>query len=89
MIDLPIAARWMLSQLTNEDCLYQDDVIDYLVSNNAERFCRENSDGNLVLGRELLNEFRKLTETNVVWVKPDRYWRYRVVEDEPGRDASG
>jgi len=89
MTDLATASRWMLSQLEKEDCLYQDDVVDYLVSNKAEHFCRENSDGNLVLGRELLDEFRKLTKVGVVWVKPDRYWRYRVAEDEPGRDARG
>ena len=34
-------------------------------------------------------EPKKLTEENVVWVKPDRYWRYRVNEDEPGREARG
>jgi len=31
----------------------------------------------------------KITETTVVWVKPDRYWRWRVAEDEPGREARG
>jgi hypothetical protein len=51
---------------------YQDDVVDYLVKGKAEHLCRENSDGNLVVDRKLLEAFRKQTETNVVWVKPDR-----------------
>ncbi|SDR75990.1 hypothetical protein SAMN05216198_0325 [Halopseudomonas litoralis] len=83
------ASTWMRSQLDEDSCLYQDDVVDYLVKEGAEALLRENSDGNLVLERKLLNEFRKLTQDEVVWVKPDKYWRFRVPEDEPGRDARG
>jgi len=80
---------WMKSQLDIDNCLYQDDVVDYLVRAPENFLLRENSDGNLVLERKLLAEFRKLTPDNVVWVKPDKYWRFRVREDEPGRDARG
>jgi len=83
------AARWMFDQLERHDCLYQDDVVDWLVRAKAESLLRENSDGNLVLGRDVLEIFRAITEATVVWVKPDRYWRWRVKEDEPGRDARG
>lgn len=83
------ASKWMRFQLDEDGCLYQDDVVDYLVKERAEALLRENSDGNLVLERKLLNEFRKLTQDEVVWVKPDKYWRFRVPEDEPGRDARG
>lgn len=89
MKDLATATSWMLAQLKKDGCLYQDDVVDYLVTSKAESLCRENSDGNLVVGAPLLEAFRKETATDVVWVKPDRYWRYRVAEDEPGREARG
>lgn len=82
-------ADWMLSSLEKEGCLYQDDVVDYLVKNNDEGLFRENSDGNQVLTISVLNAFKKITEPNVVWVRPDRYWRFRVPEDEPGRNARG
>lgn len=82
-------ALWMLEKIRNESCIYQDDVVDFLVKNNQEVLLVENADGNLVLGRNVLTSFRKLTDSTVVWVKPDRYWRYRVDEDEPGRDARG
>lgn len=81
--------NWMLSRLAAEGCLYQDDVVDYLVKNNGGAWLRENSDGNLVVGTKLLTAFRSSTETTVVWVKPDFYWRWRVAEDEPGREARG
>lgn len=83
------AAHWMQCQLEEHGCLYQDDVVDYIINCNGESLLRENADGNLVLGSALLNEFSKLNRETVVWVRPDRYWRFRVVEDENGRDARG
>lgn len=88
-MDAATVANWMLSELEIHDCIYQDDVVDYLVKAQEENLLRENSDGNLVLSRQLLSAFQKITETNVVWVKPERYWRFRVAEDEPGREARG
>ena len=82
-------AKWMLEQITKDGCLYQDDVVDYLVRSKAEELLRENSDGNLVIGTKTLTAFRTLTPNNVVWVRADFYWRFRVPEDEPGRDARG
>lgn len=83
------AASWMLAQVEKHGCIYQDDVVDYLVKAGAEELLRENSDGNLVVGRAVLDAFKAITETTVVWVKPDLYWRWRVTEDEPGRKARG
>ncbi|PWY09662.1 DUF6953 family protein [Citrobacter koseri] len=82
-------ASWMQAKLVQEDCLYQEDVVDYLVKQNLEEFLVENSDGNLSLVRNVLAAFRKLNEENVVWVKSGKYWRFRVAEDEPSRDARG
>ena len=69
---------WMISKLEEDSCLYQDDVVDYLVKNNFETYLTENSEGNLVLNRNLLEEFKKRTENNVVWVRNELYWRWRV-----------
>ena len=89
MKDAEFVAKWMLAQAEHEGCIYQDDVVDYLVKSKREELLTENSDGNQVLGREVLAAFKRMTETTVVWVKPERYWRFRVAEDEPGREASG
>lgn len=80
---------WMLAHVEREGCIYQDDVVDYLVKAKQEDLLTENADGNQVVGKAVLAAFRKRTETTVVWVKPERYWRWRVAEDEPGRDARG
>ncbi|MCX4170685.1 MULTISPECIES: DUF6953 family protein [Paraburkholderia] len=88
-MDAEATAKWMLTQLERDGCVYQDDVVDHLVKGKSENLLRENSDGNLVVGRAVLESFKEITETTVVWVKPDRYWRWRVKEDEPGREARG
>lgn len=88
-MDAKAAAQWMQCELEKHECLYQDDVVDLLVTSNAESLLRENSDGNLVLGRSILNEFKNLNRDNVVWVRSEKYWRFRVPEDEEGRDARG
>lgn len=79
----------MMAQLANDSCLYQQDVVDFLVKLDNEYLLKENADGNLVLSTPLVNHFRKVSGGEVVWVKPERYWRYRVNEDEPGREARG
>ena len=83
------AVLWMLNQLQKDKCLYQDDVVDHLVKTKSENLLVENADGNLALSRVILSSFLKHTAENVVWVKPHRYWRYRVAEDEVGREARG
>jgi hypothetical protein len=88
-MDAGAVAQWMLSQIERDTCVYQDDVVDYIVKAGREDLLVENADGNQVIGKGILAAFRKLTPDNVVWVKPDRYWRFRVLEDEPGRDARG
>lgn len=80
---------WMLDRLKQDGCLYQDDVVDKLIYSGATSFTRENDDGNVVVGSKVLSAFRAATEPGVVWVKPDRYWRWRVSTDEPGREARG
>ena len=82
-------AVWMLAQVERDGCIYQDDVVDYLVKAKREDLLTENADGNQVVGKAVLAAFRKLSDATVVWVKPDRYWRWRVAEDEEGREARG
>jgi hypothetical protein len=82
-------SEWMLSNLKKDGCIYQDDVVDYLERKKLYSLTRENADGNVVIGSAILKAFADLTGDSVVWVKPDRYWRFRVKEDEPGREARG
>lgn len=82
-------SNWMLAKLKQDGCVYQDDVVDYIVKSGDETLLRENADGNLVLTLQVLKAFQLATPDNVVWVRSDFYWRWRVAEDEPGRIARG
>lgn len=88
-MDAVQVANWMQEQLNKDGCLYQDDVVDYVVKQKQESLLRENAEGNLVLGLKILNSFKSLNEHDVVWIVSDKYWRFRVPEDDAGRNASG
>ena len=88
-LSLEDVSSWMMSTLARDGCLYQQDVVDYLVKENNEQHLNENADGNQVLSTKVINKFRVDSGENVVWVKPDKYWRYRVHEDENGREVKG
>lgn len=78
-----------MTKLQAEGCLYQQDVVDYLVKEDNEQHLKENADGNQALSTRVINKFRVDSGENVVWVKPDKYWRYRVCEDDVSREARG
>ncbi|MNL71325.1 hypothetical protein D3C87_1964570 [compost metagenome] len=78
----------MLEMLRRDGCVYQDDTVEMLTKVGAEELLRENLDGNMVLGNEVLSAFKKIS-ADAVWIKADRYWRWRVDEDEPGREQRG
>jgi hypothetical protein len=59
-------ANWMLTEVEKHGCVYQMDVVDYLVKEGSEMLLRENSDGNLVVGLRVLEEFKAITERTVV-----------------------
>lgn len=82
-------SKWMLSALQKDECLYQQDVVDYLVKVGNEQHLKENADGNQALSTKVINKFRVDSGEDVVWVRPEMYWRYRVPEDEEGREARG
>jgi hypothetical protein len=84
-MDAKTAAQWMLDCLQRKKVLYQEDVVDYLIKSKDEALLSYNADGNQVIGRNVLAAFRKLTEKNVVWVRSEFCWRFRVKEDGPGR----
>ena len=89
MITPEDVALWMKSVVERVGCLYQSDVVDHLMRHKADDLIIENNDGSLSISRSVLSAFQQLTKENVVWVRPDRYWRFRVAEDEPGREARG
>ncbi|WP_101492154.1 DUF6953 family protein [Variovorax sp. RO1] len=83
-------AQWMYARLVDQECVYQDESVDHaLYPDGHDALYKVTDDGNIHLAKEVLAAFRKLDDENVVWVKPDRYWRWRCDTDEPGREQRG
>jgi len=76
-------AEWMLEELKREEYLYQEVVVYEIASKFGEEFTYINENGNLAIDRQVLREFRNLTENIVVWVRGDRFWRFREDFDNP------
>jgi len=83
-------AKWMHARLEDQGCVYQDESVDHALYPDAHAtLYRVNDDGNIHLAKEVLAAFRSLNAETAVWVKPDRYWRWRCSTDEPGREQRG
>jgi hypothetical protein len=82
-------AKWMLSELEKDRILYQETAVCDIQDKFGESFVYYNQNGNQAISKEVLSEFRKLTGDNVVWVRGERYWRFREREDDPGRRQEG
>ena len=87
--DISAAARavagWMLAELKRRDTLYQEDAVDQIAREFGDEFTYENENGNAAIRRDVLAAFRELTESDVVWDRSERAWRWREKYDEPGR----
>jgi len=74
-------AYWMLEQITKKRELYQNEVVYLIEDKFGSQFVYENRNGNLAINREVLKEFRKLTEKTVIWSRIEFCWRIRNADD--------
>lgn len=78
-------ALWMLGEFNRDGELYQNDAASGIQELFGDSFVYENENGNLAIGKDVLVEFRKLTEETAVWEQRDKYWRTREEYDSPTR----
>lgn len=74
-------AKWMIKELDNQEILYPEWVVWEIQELFGDNFVSENENGNLSITKNVLKEFRKLTEREVVWMRSEKAWR-RLYEDE-------
>lgn len=78
-------AQWMVEELKRVKYLHQDTVVYEIQSKFGDEFTYINQNGNLAIDKQVLSEFRKLTETTVVWERGEHLWRLREEFDPPGK----
>jgi len=81
-------AKWMSLQFQMSAYLYQEKVVHQIRTQFGERFVYTNANGNLAIGKDVLKQFKKLSEGKVVWERGDRAWRrLREYEAYTGRQV--
>ena len=81
-------ADWMAAHFNTASYLYQEMVVYQIRSQFGPCFVYANANGNLAIGKDVLKEFRKLTDGLVVWEKSSKAWRkLRSNESYKGRGA--
>lgn len=81
-------AKWMIKELDEQEYLHQEWVVWEIQELFGDDFVYEKENGNLSISKNVLKEFRKLTDGEVVWMGSEKAWR-RLYEDEEyeGRQA--
>lgn len=79
------AASLMAKQLRANDELLQIDAVAEVTAKFGQVCVYENENGNLAIHRDILSEFRKLTEPGFVWDRGERLWRKREEHDQSGK----
>jgi hypothetical protein len=78
-------AAWMVGELGRHDILDQQSAVYEIEKQFGTQFIYLNARGAPAIGKDVLREFRVLTENTVVWESGQRGWRKRQRHDEPGR----
>ena len=78
-------AAWMLSELNEQDLLYQEVAAYEILDRFGEHFTYYNENGNLAIDKTVLAAFRDITGDDVVWSRSERCWQRREEGDLPGR----
>ncbi len=81
-------AQWMFDHFEIKNYLYQETVVYEIKKSFGPDFVYTNENGNLAIGKDVLREFRKISEGKVVWERGDRAWRrLRSNENYTGRQV--
>lgn len=70
-------ADWMVAEMGDGHWLYQETIVYKMKSRWGADYVYTNSNGNPAISKEVLKEFRKLTEETLVWERGSRAWRRR------------
>jgi hypothetical protein len=77
-------AAWMVSQL-GPSWLRQQSVARMIRTQWGDEYVYKNKNRHWAINPDILEEFRKLTEEQVVWSRSKQAWRKRRDGDGPGR----
>jgi hypothetical protein len=75
----------MIVQIGDGHRLYQETIVRKIMNECVREHVYKNANGNWAISKEVLKEFRLLSEDDFVWECGDRAWRRKRPTDKPGR----
>jgi hypothetical protein len=68
-------AEWMFGHFEKSKYLYQETVVYKIKKEFGPGFVYTNENGNLAIGKDILKEFRKISDNKVIWERGEKAWR--------------
>jgi len=68
-------AEWMAKHFETSNRLYQETTVLKIKREFGDDFVYRNENGNWAIGKNVLKEFRALTDGKLVWERGERAWR--------------
>jgi hypothetical protein len=68
-------AEWMVSQFPENGWLYQEIVVRNIKKEFGEDYIYLNQNQNDAINKDILKEFKNITEGKVQWSRGDKAWR--------------
>ena len=84
-VTVDVVAQWMLDQISGDTSLEQDSAVWDIDRKFGKDFVYDNENGNRAIGKKVLEAFRKISGTEIVWSRGERLWRKRQNGDAKGR----
>ena len=81
-------AQWMVRELNTKSCLDQEHACFEIRKRFGEQFTYLNDRGGNAVAKNVLREFRKLSDLDVVWSRKDRMWRRGSGADKLGENKN-
>ena len=81
-------AQWMLDEIMLSQVLEQSTAAMEIHDKFGEEFTPINDSGNMIIRKDVLAAFLKVSRDSVVWDRSELSWRLREPYDEPGRQQS-
>ena len=78
-------AQWMIDQMGDRQRLYQESIVLKIKNECGLEHVYRNTNGNWAISKDVLKEFRTLSEDTLVWERGERAWRRKKPTDKPGR----
>lgn len=78
-------AQWIAAEIEKHGVVYQEDAAWRIAESFGKQFVVANDNGSQSIDGCVLREFRRMTESTVVWDRGEKLWRWRGDSDTPDR----